>query len=115
LIPEIEKAQKWKSFIPKLGLQCGMAGRGETTETPAWLAKPEEPGLRISPLVISTTECPNQGLFLLLPSTISLVALSASMLRRQTGQIQIQARPDESFCNASGKDPSILRSMGSVA
>jgi hypothetical protein len=55
------------------------------------------------------------GLFLLLPSTICRVALSASILRRQTGQILIKARPVESFCTFSGSVASILFSMGSVA
>jgi hypothetical protein len=43
------------------------------------------------------------------------VALSASILCRQTGQILIQARPVESFCTFSGSVASILFSMGSVA
>ncbi len=55
------------------------------------------------------------GLFLLLPSTICRVALSASILRRQIGQTRTHSRPSESFCMLAGREDSILLNMGSVA
>ena len=63
----------------------------------------------------ATSEALSHELFLLLPSTICFVALSASISLLQTGHTQIQARPVASFCRLAGRADSIHFSIGSVA